>query len=326
MCNAEGEANDEDAMIAVSVCTYKRPSGLQRLLDAFTELRLPEPVCFIIVDNDGNDPIISFIIKQFTEKIPAHVELVVEREPGISAARNAAFAAARRSGATWLAMLDDDEWPPAHWLEALVSRAAATDAKVIGGPVRPVFPADRPDLARHARFWSVEREYLGDKPFVFCTCNFLIELAATDPLGDQPFDPEFGITGGGDTVFFRSLYNLGVPMDWSEEAWISEEIPASRASVKWLRQRRYRAGNVAYRWEGEFAVAGDIDRRVKNLLLLAALPFYPLRSREKSDRMLAWRLEFEKVAGRFAAQFGRDYAEYSRPPSPDKEAPEKACR
>ena len=308
-----------ESEIIVGFCTYRRPDYLARLLDALVRLRRPAPTGFAIVDNDGGDPAVAALVDAFRARAGGPVTLVVEREPGISAARNAAFRAARRVGARTLAMLDDDEWPPAGWLEALVAERDRSGAQVVGGPVRPVFPPGREDLDRHARFWSVEREFLHGRPFVFCTCNFLIELAATDFLGDTPFDPAFGITGGGDTVFFRTLFDRGVPMAWSEEAWLSEEIPASRASIKWLRQRRYRMGNAAVRWERDAPVAGDRGSLARTLGILARLPIYPLVSREKSDRALAWLLEFDKLRGRLAAQTGSTFSEYARPG-------EKACR
>ncbi len=314
--------------IVVAFCTFKRPDYLARLLNSLENLAKPAPTGFIIVDNDGDDPEVAALCEAFRTRTNAVVELVVEREPGISAARNAAFAAARRLGAITLAMLDDDEWPQKNWLKALIAERDASGAKVVGGPVRPVFPEGRDDLARHSRFWSVEREYLHGKPFVFCTCNFLVEMDAVAILGDRPFDPAFGITGGGDTVFFRALFDAGVPMSWSEDAWISEEIPASRASIKWLRQRRFRMGNAAVRWERDAPVYSDMSSITRTLAIMARLPIYPFLSREKSDRKLAWLLEYDKLRGRLAAQFGSVYSEYSRPSTPPGTAPDdgKACR
>ena len=314
-------------MIAVAVCTYKRPRDLARLLDAFSGLRAPHDTAFVVVDNDGQDPQVEVIVTRFRERTGSLVRYVIEREPGISAARNAAIRAVRNMGAEYVAMLDDDEWPPVGWLDALLATQRRTGAKIVGGPVRPVFSETRAKMRQHARFWSVEAEFLNGKPFVYCTCNFLLELAAASFLGAEPFDQAFGISGGGDTVFFRALANAGVPMAWSEDAWIYEEIPDSRASVSWLRKRRYRMGNVAYRWEIETPVKGDLNPKLKTLLAVCRLPFYPLVSRERSHRLLAWLLEFDKLRGRAAAQFGREYAEYQRSTLPAGGAiSEKACR
>jgi succinoglycan biosynthesis protein ExoM len=309
-------------MVVVAVCTYRRPDLLARLLDSFATLRAPDETAFVVVDNHGDDPAVEDLVKAFAARTGRKAVYAIEREPGISAARNTAFAQARALGANTLAMLDDDEWVTPDWLEALIRERDRTGAKVVGGPVRPVFSSARRHLEQHARFWSVEREFLNGKPFVFCTCNFLLEMEAAAFLGDQPFDHAFGITGGGDTVFFRQLANAGVPMAWTEAAFIYEEIPDSRASVKWLRQRRYRAGNVAFRWEQATPTAGDMNPYIKTLAVIARLPFYPLIRREKSDPWLSWLLEFDKVRGRVAAQFGSHYAEYAR----DGGGAGKACR
>lgn len=298
--------------IAVAFCTYRRTDYLARLLGALADLRQPAPTAFVVVDNDGTNPEVGTLCEAFRQKTGAMLELVVELEPGISAARNAAVAAVRKLGAKTMAMLDDDEWPPAGWLEALIAERDRTGAKVVGGPVRPVFPSDKPELARHARFWSVERETVKGRPFVFCTCNFLIEMDALDLLGEQPFNPAFGISGGGDTVLFRQLFAGGVPMAWTDEAWIHEEIPASRASIAWLRQRRFRMGNAAVRWERDAPLDGEMNSALRTLAIMARLPIYPLMSREKSDLMLAWLLEFDKLRGRISAQLGVTYFEYSR--------------
>jgi len=299
-------------MVIVAVCTYRRPDYLARLLDSFAALECSRPTSFVIVDNDGNDPRIAEMVSDFEARSGRKAVCVIEREPGISAARNAAITQARSLGGELLAMLDDDEWAPSNWLEELLRERDRSSARVIGGPVRPVFSERRKALEKHARFWSVEREYLHGKPFVFCTCNFLIDMDAITFLGEQPFDPAFGITGGGDTVFFRKLANAGVPMSWAEDAYLYEEIPDSRASLKWLRQRRYRMGNVAFRWEVETPASGDMNPHLKTLAAIVRLPFYPLISREKSNRWLSWLLEFDKVRGRVAGLLGSRYAEYGR--------------
>ena len=156
-------------------------------------------------------------------------------------------------------------------------------------------------------------------PFVFCTCNFLLDLKIVEPLGPEPFDHSYGLTGGGDTVFFRTLALRGNEMAWSEEAFIYEEMPDNRATLKWLRQRRYRAGNVAYRWETEFPMPSDPSPKLKNLAAVIRLPLFPLLGKWRGPLFMAWFLEFEKVRGRLAAQFGSLYAEYGRDT-------QKACR
>lgn len=306
-------------MIAVSACTYKRPKDLARLLDSFLALKSPEPLEFVIVDNDGNDPEVERLVTEFGQRSGRPAHYVVEKRPGISAARNAAFSKARSIGADLLAMVDDDEWVTPTWLDALLATRAATGAQVIGGPVRPVFSEAKQHLAKNATLWSVQQDFLHGKPFVSCTCNFMLDLKVVEPLGEEPFDEAFGLTGGGDTVFFRQLAAHGATMAWSEDAYIYESIPDSRASLDWLRKRRYRFGNVAFRWEHEVPAKGDLPPTLKTIAAVARLFVFPLTGKGRGPVLLAWLLEYDKVRGRLAAQFGSTYAEYGREPS-------KSCR
>jgi succinoglycan biosynthesis protein ExoM len=307
-------------VIAVCVCTYKRPDQLARLFESYLAIRDPSDIEFVVVDNDGSNPEVERLTQELAQKSGKKAHYVVETQPGISAARNAAFAKARAIGAEILAMVDDDEWVTPEWLRHLLDTMRSTGAKVVGGPVRPVFSEAKQKWAPHAKMWSVEREFLHGKPFVFCTCNFALELAAVAPLGEQPFNEAYGLTGGGDVFFFRQLANLGVPMAWSEEAFIHESIPDSRASLKWLRQRRYRVGNATYRWEVDVPTSGDMNPGLKTLISIARLPFFPLTGKGRGPLFLAWLLEVDKVRGRIGAQLGSHYTEYKR------ETPHKACR
>jgi succinoglycan biosynthesis protein ExoM len=148
----------------------------------------------------------------------------------------------------------------------------------------------------------------------------LIDLHA---LRDRPrplFDAGFGLSGGGDTVFFRSLFYAGLQMAWSDQAIVSEEVPPSRASTAWMRTRRFRVGNHAVQWETRDA--GTVRPALKTLGLIARLAIYPLLLREPESMVFGWLLEFDKVRGRIAAHLGTGVVEYARP----GQLPTKACR
>ena len=307
----------------VGLCTYKRPDGLARVIDHIgrAAVRLGQPVTVIVVDNDGSDAAVAQLAQARADAAGVALIFRIETTPGISAARNAVFAAADEIGARFMAMIDDDEWPTEDWLVELDAERARTGAHVVGGPVAPVFPDNAKRLEPIARWWSVERQTLEGKPFVFCTCNFLIDLHAVRDMPRPLFDPKFGLSGGGDTVFFRSLFYAGHPMAWTDKALVHEEVPQSRASVAWMRTRRYRVGNHAVNWEVK-----DGGRRkaiLKSLGLTARLAIYPLLGREPEARMAGWLFEYEKVRGRWNAHLGALYMEYARP---DAAANEKACR
>ncbi len=308
--------------LAVGLCTYKRLPSLQRLLEhiAVAAKSLAEPPQVIVVDNDGNDPEVGKAVEAFGLHSGLTIHYLIERRPGISAARNLVFDTADLLKVRFVAMIDDDEWPSETWLTALLAEQARAQATVVGGPVAPVFPARHEHLQRHARYWSVQQQTLDGRPFVFCTCNFLIDMAAIARSPRPLFDDAFGLSGGGDTVFFRTLFYAGHPMAWTKEALVNEEVPESRASFKWLRQRRYRVGNHAVRWE--MVGSGPVRSLLKTFGLTARLLFYPLLRREPESPWVGWLLEYDKVRGRYASHWGDVFVEYARNPAPG----EKACR
>lgn len=310
--------------LAIGLCTYKRRDSLERLLQhiAVAARQISVPLTVIVVDNDGDDPQVEPSVREFSQASGLAVRYRIERTPGISAARNAIFDEAHLLGMRFMAMIDDDEWPSPQWLAELLKMQESTCAVVVGGPVRPVFPDSAEALRKFSRYWSVDKQFLKGKPFVFCTCNFLIDLQAIAAVPRPLFDEEFGLSGGGDTVFFRSLFFAGHAMAWSDAAWVNEEVPASRASFGWIRQRRFRVGNHAVRWESLGSSAASLRAFGKTIAITLRLLIYPLFRREPESPMVGWLLEYDKVRGRWASHFGDVFVEYKRPAKPG----ERVCR
>lgn len=295
--------------IAVAACTFRRPQGLARLLDALPA-GAPEASLVIVVDNDGTDPAVARVVAAARDRDGLDIRLVVERQPGISAARNRAFAEAEAAGAGWIALIDDDEWPEPGWLAALVRAGAVTGAQVVGGVVRPRFPEGAQGLRPYARFWSVLPQDRRGRPFVHATSNALVDLACLRGVERPLFDDAYGLSGGGDVVFFARLFERGTPMVWAEEAVVTEEVPASRATWTWIRQRRFRVGN--HMVVEEAIRQGRVRPAVKTAGLCLRLLVYPLLRREPEAPLVGWWLEAVKVRGRVAAHLGRHVVEYAR--------------
>jgi succinoglycan biosynthesis protein ExoM len=304
-------------LIAVCLCTYKRPSQLGRALDSLTSIARPPSTVFVVVDNDGSDPDVERHVQRFRASSGARVEYVIESSSGISAARNAAIKTARSLGARAVAMLDDDEWATPDWLMKLVEMRKASGAGVVGGPVHPVFPAHRKKLEPYATLWSVREGRLRGRVYVYCTCNCLVDLHAASILGDSPFDPNFGLTGGEDSVFFRRLFFAGVRMAWCEDALLYEEVNDERATIAWMRRRWYRQGNVGVRCERAAPGPGDMPALLKTAFLLVRFPIYPILNSRVFAAPLLWLLEFDRLRGRVACHFGMTVAQYRRPVAAD---------
>lgn len=303
---------DAVPILAIGIATYRRPDGLARAIDhVAVEVRHAGIAArLIVVDNDGTDPAVAGRAADRAAAGGLPLDFSIEPRPGIAAARNAIFARAEALGAGRLAMIDDDEWPLPGWLAALAARMDQTGAAVVGGPVMPVFPAGARRLQRIARFWSVQPQSLDGRPFVFCTCNFLVDLIAIRHHPRPLFDDRFGLSGGGDTVFFRSLFNAGHAMAWAADAMVEEDVPPQRASVTWMRMRRFRVGNHAVNWE--MRDHGWLRPLAKTCALSLRLAIYPLLGREPEARLWGWVFELDKVLGRWNAHRGRLFMEYAR--------------
>jgi succinoglycan biosynthesis protein ExoA len=295
-------------MLGLAICTYRRPEGLQRLLAALPSAcaGAAERILVLIVDNDGSDPRVEAI----AQRAALEVRLFVETRPGISAARNRAVAEAEVAGITQLAMIDDDEWPEPGWLAGLLARQTETGAVVVGGLVEADFSGTNWVPEHLRRFWSVQPQVRDGRPFVHTTGNVLLELARLRDVDRPLFDDRFGLSGGGDLVFFSRLFRLGMPMAWAEKSFVKEEVPPDRGSLNWIRRRKYRVGN--HMVVDELIRLGSIVPLLKTIGLLVRLPVYPVLNREPGARLAGWSLEVAKIRGRLAAHRGIHAVEYAR--------------
>lgn len=230
--------------VAVCALTYRRPVGLRRLLAGLAELRVPPALArdveVVIVDNDPAGSGAS-VVAEGARRLPWPLRYVVEPRRGIAHGRNRAVAEAR--GADLVAFLDDDERPNPSWLTGLLVTHRETGADVVTGPVLPVFEEPPPEWVRRGAFFERRRHPHGARIHYARTSNVLI----TRPLLDRwpgPFETDFALNGGDDTHFFKRAHLAGARIVWSETAIVSEWIPPSRVSARWLLTRAYRRGTT----------------------------------------------------------------------------------
>jgi succinoglycan biosynthesis protein ExoM len=224
--------------VSVAALTFQRPEGLQTLLDAWSALELPTGVRteFVIVDNDPAGTAESTVANARLHG--QTIRYAVEAQRGISAARNRAVELSRDCDA--LVFIDDDEWPVAGWLTALISTLDATGAAAVLGPVVPHYEASPPAWVQRGRFFERLRVPTGTAMNFGYTSNVIVRMASVPE--HEPFDLRFGLTGGGDTHFFNGLMAAGGTIVFCDEAVVSESIPASRMTERWLVQRFFRRG------------------------------------------------------------------------------------
>lgn len=236
-----GPASPTPTRVAICALTYMRPTGLRRLLAGVAALDRPEhtTISVVIVDNDPAESARS-IVDEHRDAFPFALHYVPEPRRGIATARNAAVEAAR-TRADLLAFIDDDEWPDPRWLVELLTVRAATGADVVTGPVAEVFDEPPPAWVLDGKYFARRRHADREAIRYATTSNVLIDLAC---VPDDPFDTAFDLSGGEDTHLFAELRERGVSIAWADAAWVSESIPPSKVSPRWILRREYRRGQT----------------------------------------------------------------------------------
>jgi succinoglycan biosynthesis protein ExoM len=228
--------------VSLCVCTYRRPVGLRRLLDAVARVRTEraERLEIVVVDNDPDGSARATI--DGIEGMPFALRYVHEPRRGISFARNRAVAEADPASG-WIAFLDDDEEPEAGWLDELLRVQVAHAADVVAGPVPPKFEAEAPRWVLRGRFHEPPRRPTGTLLPYADTGNVLVRASLFRGF-PAPFAPSLALAGGEDTHFFLRVARAGHRIVWADAAVAWEWVPPSRVRLPWLLRRAFRRGNT----------------------------------------------------------------------------------
>jgi succinoglycan biosynthesis protein ExoM len=309
------------SVVAVCVCTYLRPVGLARLLDAFATTQALDDVSvgdervdtrFVVVDNDAAGGQRA-TVEAFAARVPARVDYVVEPNRGIAQARNAAVRAALPD-ADYVVFIDDDEVPEPGWLAELVAMRGRTGAEIVTGPVVPEFTADAPQWVVDGGFFERPRHADGHDIHYATTSNVLISRSAF-AVADPPFNERLGLAGGEDTFFFRQAHLAGKRIVWADKALVRELIPTSRCTASWLLRREYRRGNTLS--VCMTALEGSLLRRAKRaahalVALLHGLGVATTALRHGRSALVRGTLRACFAAGLVTGMTGHVYHEYER--------------
>lgn len=226
--------------IDIAMCTFRRESVIDAL-ESLQQLELAEDweVGIIVADNDVHPSAKERVLSVEQTNIP--IRYIHAPDSNISVARNACLAT---SSSQWLAFIDDDELATPDWLSSLVDKAKETQAQIVLGAVDATYD-DKYCMQWMSKgdFYQTRPVFVDGKIVTGYTCNVLIDRRV-EPVKSAIFDLALGKTGGEDTVFFSSLYQKGCLITYEKAAVLYEPVIESRASLKWLWNRRYRSGQT----------------------------------------------------------------------------------
>jgi succinoglycan biosynthesis protein ExoM len=197
----------------------------------------------VVVDNDTVGPASETVMRLRTE-LGLDISYDIEPEQTIPAARNHGL---RLAKGNYIGIIDDDEFPPQHWLSTLYRaiKIFAVDGAL--GPVHPFFDRRPPAWLEKSRFceravyrtgtilnWSQTR-----------TGNVLIRREVFD-RHHLLFDESF-TTGGSDREFFKQAMKAGSRFLAVEEAPVYEIVTPERWSRRYYLKRALVNGANAYK-------------------------------------------------------------------------------
>jgi len=253
LSNVTGPAHVVPAVkdhITVCIPTFRRVQMLERLLRNLAAQETSElfKVSIVVVDNDVDGSARESVSRAKTQ-MGVDTTYEIEPERTIPAVRNHCL---RLAAGNYIGVIDDDEFPPPHWLLTLYRAIQTFGVDGALGPVHPFFEQAPPVWLIKARLcespvyrtgtllqWNQTR-----------TGNVLLKKEVFDKHGLR-FDERFR-TGGSDQDFFKRAMGLGYRFVAVQEAPVYEVLPPARWTRKyWIKRslvngfnaHNYAAGN-----------------------------------------------------------------------------------
>lgn len=288
---------------------------LERTLDSliYQTSSSGEQVELLLVDNDPEgsaSPVFQKVMAKSTMK--GHY--FIEPKKGIVNMRNRVLEEAIRCGGDFLAFIDDDEIAADDWLERLYEGLTGFQAEVASGFSLQKLPENTPDWMIEGQFFRLSEYPTGTLRRSASTRNILFDLKKLCVEWNLRFHPGLNMTGSSDTYFFEEAYLRGAKMVWIAEAVVSEEMPPSRLTKKWILDRAFRSGNslvvrnyLRYGRLTTFKLLPEafFDLITGGLLWLIYLPFGKASSVKAEKKMAMAR-------GTISGVFGYTFYEYRK--------------
>jgi GT2 family glycosyltransferase len=293
--------------VVIAIPTYKRPKCLARLLEAVAKLESDAEISVLVADNDAQAHQGFDLCGQLAPTYRWPLRAVIEKNRGITQARNRLVAEALAGEAQFVAMIDDDEWPEPQWLNAFLKTQRATEADVLQGSILFVSDGFRlkpvPDI----------RHPTGPVGMLDGAGNLLIRRRVLEETQAPWFDPDFALTGGEDRDFFMRLKFRGYRFAWADEARAFGEVAEIRQDLGWVLRRAYSNGNsdmrVLIKHGPGFSLIVREGAKIAGALLLS-LPMALTLAFSPNHRR-APLIKFCRAAGKLTAMVGARYNEYA---------------
>ncbi len=220
---------------SIIVCTRNRSHFLEDCVAAVCAQSIkPESFELLLVDNGSEDDTAEVCAKIISHRHAFNIRYLREETPGLSAARNAGWRAAR---ADLVSFIDDDALVDPAFLQELVSAFdRSTNAASIGGRILPVFQGELPGwfsplLKGYLSLQDLGGDERAYRPHEFAYgCNMAFRKSWLEKVGG--FDPEMKHAEDKDIAW--KLNSEGALREYHPKVVVRHCVPESRLTLSAL--------------------------------------------------------------------------------------------
>ena len=285
-----------EVLASVLICTRNRAAFLEETVQGVARQNFPDGRFEVVVVDNGSTDDTEAVVRGCQSNLTSlELRYFLEREVGLSAARNRAVREARGS---ILCFLDDDAIPEPGWLEWLVRGFTTSGPRVmsVGGAIVPAYETELPAWFHESleltfrptlKSGGLHRVYYPDYPY---GANFAIRAEAVRNVG--LFDTSLGYKDKNlitceEAEFLLRLEKKGYGIMVESRAIVRHVIPADRLTRKYLLHRHFGNGRgyaLLHRYHSykERTLGHRVARiaflGVRGLLLCGLYCFYLLRN------------------------------------------------
>ena len=258
--------------ISVCIPTFRRNKMLERLLRNLALQKTDGLFDFsvVVVDNDALGPAREPVMR-LKEELGLDIIYGIDSERTIPAARNHAL---RLAAGNYIGIIDDDEFPPPHWLFTMYQAIQTFDVDGALGPVHPFFDQKPPEWLLKGGFCERPVHRTGT------LLHFSQTRTGNVLLKKEVFDKHhlcFDVkckTSGSDQAFFNEAMRAGCRFIAVEEAPVYEIVPPARWGKSYYLKRALVQGFNSH--GSSLRELSDSSRVIMHLKSTGALLAYAL--------------------------------------------------
>jgi glycosyltransferase involved in cell wall biosynthesis len=244
---------------SIVICTYNRSGLLEESIRSLLKQDFSAGQFeIIVVDNNSADNTRN-AVQTLAAASPVKIAYVFEGQQGLSHARNAGI---RHAGGEIVVFTDDDIEAEPSWLVSLISAFNSPDVACAGGPIRSIWPCNRP-------------EWLTDEWLTYLTVNDFPDVHKTGEfrMPNYPFGANIAfrkdvfqtiglfpanlgrigrnLLSSEEITLCRKIWSEGKRIAFAPDAVIYHKILESRLRKMWFYHRTY--------WQGRSDALLDVE-------------------------------------------------------------------